>query len=154
MASVCNSIAPQLNVTFPVSCPAFTEHTTYSAACGAGSGTDTCNLSISGGQAPYTTAFSYSTAPTPTNCVLNMAAFTSGTGASPQFGYGFTSSNMCSLTIQGNLTVHYTVTDALGQTATGSKSFFVSVIRTVTGGGGGPGGPGGPNPEFPELFPL
>lgn len=155
MASVCNAITPPLVVNIPASCGAFSEYQTYSAACGAGSATDACNLSISGGRPPYSTTFSYPTRPTATNCTLNASAFTSGSGASPQFGYGFTASNMCSLRIEGNLRVNYTVTDAAGQSVSGNRTFPVSIVRIVTGGGGGGPGPGpGPGPVNPELPPI
>lgn len=140
MATVCNSIIPQLIVTQPSSCSQFTEAQSYSVACGAGTASDNCNITISGGQAPYTTTFTYPIAPTATNCTLNMAAFTGGSGDSPQFGYSFTSNNMCSLSIIGQMRVNYTVTDASGQTVTGSMLFNVSIVRSVVSGGGGGGG--------------
>jgi hypothetical protein len=152
MAIVCNNIVPQLVVSMPSSCVQFTESQSYSAACGAGTATDSCSASISGGIAPYSTTFSYPVVPTPTNCTLNSAAFPGGSGASPQFGYGFSGSNMCSLTISGNLQVNYTVTDASGQVVAGSMTYPISIVRFVSsgGGGGGPGGPGTINPFLDE----
>lgn len=137
MAIVCNNIVPSLVVTLPSSCAQFSETQAYASACGSGTATDSCNLSITGGQPPYNTTFSYSISPTPTNCTLNMAAFTGGSGATPQFGYGFTSSNMCNLSINGGLRVHYTVTDAAGQTVSGVGDFNVSIRRYIQGSGGG-----------------
>lgn len=143
MAIVCNNIIPQLVVTLPASCPQFSETQSYSANCGAGTATDSCAISISGGQGPYSTTFSYPVVPTPTNCTLNTAAFAGGSGINPQFGYAFTGNNMCSLNIQGNLQVNYTVTDSSGQTVTGSITYAVQIIRFVSGGSGGIGSPGG-----------
>lgn len=141
MAIVCNNIVPQLVVNMTGDCASFTENQSYSAACGSGTATDFCNLNISGGQAPYTTTFSYPQIPTATNATLNMSAFPGGGGATPQFGYGFTSSNMCSLSITGTLRVDYRVTDAAGQVVTGGMTYNVSVRRSVvaaaSGGGGG-----------------
>lgn len=142
MATVCNSIIPQLIVSTPGNCAQFTENQSYSASCGAGTATDYCSLTISGGVAPYNTTFSYPVIPTATGVTLNMASFTGGSGASPQFGYSFTGSNMCSLSITGNLQVNYTVSDNSGQVVTGSLTFPVSINRYVTGGGGGGGGGG------------
>lgn len=143
MATVCNSIIPQLIVSTPGNCAQFTENQSYSASCGAGTATDYCSLTISGGVAPYNTTFSYPVIPTATGVTLNMASFTGGSGASPQFGYSFTGSNMCSLSITGNLQVNYTVSDNSGQVVTGSLTFPVSINRYVTSGGGGGGGGGG-----------
>ena len=145
MAIVCNNIIPQLVVSMPGTCGQFSESQTNPAACGAGTATDSCSLTISGGVAPYNTTFSYPVAPIATNCTLNMSAFPGGSGGSPQFGYGFTGSNMCSLSITGQLRVNYTVTDASGQTVSGTGLFNVSINRTVpasSGGGGGGGGSG------------
>ena len=156
MAIVCNNIIPQLVVSLPATCANFTENQSYSANCGAGTATDSCQISISGGQGPYNTVFSYPVVPTPTNCSLNTAAFAGGSGINPSFGYAFTGSNMCSLSINGTLQVNYTVTDASGQTVTGSVSYPVSIVRTVvvsSGGGGstGPGGGGNNNQDFTEI---
>lgn len=147
MPTVCNNIIPQLVVSTPSNCAQFTENQSYSASCGSGTATDSCALSISGGIAPYNTTFSYPVVPTASGCTLNMSAFPGGSGTSPQFGYSFTGSNMCSLSIYGTLQVNYTVTDSSGQVVTGSLSFPVSVVRYVqsssSGGGGGGGGGGG-----------
>lgn len=137
MPTVCNNIIPQLVVSTPGSCAQFSENQSYSADCGAGTATDSCALSISGGVAPYNTTFSYPVVPTPGNCTLNMAAFPGGSGATPQFGYSFSSSNMCSLSILGTLQVNYTVSDSSGQVVTGTMSFSVSVYRYVEFSGGG-----------------
>lgn len=148
MAIVCNNITPQLVVSMPASCPNFSETQSFSANCGAGTATDSCQISISGGQAPYSTVFSYPVVPTPQNCTLNTAAFAGGSGINPAFGYAFSGSNMCSLSITGNLQVNYTVTDASGQQVTGSVTYPVQIIRFVTssgGGGSGPIGGGGGN---------
>lgn len=140
MPTVCNNIIPQLVVSTPGTCAQFSENQSYSAACGSGTATDSCALSISGGVAPYNTTFSYPVVPTTSNCTLNMSAFPGGSGSSPQFGYSFTGSNMCSLSISGNLQVNYTVTDSSGQVVTGSLTFPVSITRYVTFSGGGGGG--------------
>ena len=148
MAIVCNNIVPQLVVSMPATCANFSENQSYSANCGAGTATDSCQISISGGVGPYSTTFSYPVVPTTTNCTLNAAAFPGGSGINPQFGYAFTGSNMCSLSISGSLQVNYTVTDASGQTVTGSVSYPVSITRTVqvsSGGGGNTGGGGSTN---------
>ncbi len=139
MPTVCNNIIPQLVVSTPGTCTQFSENQSYSAACGSGTATDSCTLSISGGVAPYNTTFSYPVAPTASNCTLNMSAFPGGSGSSPQFGYSFTGSNMCSLSISGTLQVNYTVTDSSGQVVTGSLTFPVSITRYVTFSGGGGG---------------
>lgn len=140
MPTVCNNIIPQLVVSTPGSCAQFSENQSYSASCGSGTATDSCSLSISGGVAPYNTSFSYPVVPTASNCTLNMSAFPGGSGSTPQFGYSFTGTNMCSLSITGNLQVNYTVTDSSGQVVTGSLTFAVSVLRYVTSSGGGGGG--------------
>lgn len=140
MATVCNNIIPQLIVSTPGTCAQFTENQSYSAACGSGTATDSCALSISGGVAPYNTTFSYPVVPTASNCTLNMSAFPGGSGSNPQFGYSFTGTNMCSLTISGNLQVNYTVADSSGQVVTGSLTFSVSIVRYVTASSGGGGG--------------
>lgn len=139
MAIVCNNIVPQLVVSMPGSCAQFTENQSFSSNCGSGTATDSCQASISGGAAPYNTTFSYPVVPNATNCTLNPAAFPGGSGINPTFGYGFTGSNMCSLTISGNLQVNYTVQDSSGQVVTGSMTYPVSIQRFVSGGGGGGG---------------
>lgn len=139
MPTVCNNIIPQLVVTTPGNCAQFTESQSYSAACGSGTATDSCALSISGGVGPYNTTFSYPIVPTASNCTLNMAAFPGGSGTTPQFGYSFTGGNMCSLTINGNLQVNYTVSDSSGQVVTGTITFAVSILRYVESSGGGGG---------------
>lgn len=144
MAIVCNNIVPQLVVSMPASCAQFTENQSYAAACGAGTATDSCNASISGGVPPYSTTFSYPVLPTPSGCTLNSGAFPGGSGITPQFGYGFSAGNMCSLNIIGNLQVNYTVTDSSGQVVTGSRTYPVSIVRFVSGGGGSPPPPSGP----------
>ncbi len=148
MAIVCNNIIPQLVVSMPATCPSFSENQAYSANCGAGQATDFCQIAISGGQAPYTTTFSYPVVPTAQNCTLNTAAFAGGSGFNPSFGYAFSANNLCSLSITGNLQVNYTVTDASGQQVTGSVTYPVQVIRYVipsSGGGGNTGGGGSNN---------
>lgn len=131
MPTVCNPIVPKLVVTTPSSCTQFTENQTNSANCGAGTATDTCSITITGGQAPYNTVFSYPEVPGTWNCTLNMGAFTGGSGANPQFGYSFTGPNMCALNIYGQMRVNYTVTDSSGQSVSGTMLFLVQVNRTV-----------------------
>ena len=144
MPTVCNNIVPQLVVSTPGNCAQFSENQSYAASCGSGTATDSCTLSISGGVAPYWTTYSYPVVPTVSNCTLNMSAFPGGSGTNPPFGYSFTGSNMCSLSISGTLQVNYQVSDSSGQVVNGSISFPVSVIRYVlpTSGGGGGGGRG------------
>lgn len=154
MAIVCNNIIPQLVVTMPETCANFFENLTYPSSCGSGTATDSCFALISGGVAPYSTTFSYPVVPTATNCTLNPAAFTGGAGSSPAFGYGFSGANMCSLSIVGNLRVNYTVTDASGQTVTGSALYNVGIYRTVVpsgGGGSNIGGGGDRGNDFTEI---
>lgn len=139
MATVCNPIIPALIVTLPSNCNQFTESQQFSANCGSGTASDTCSITISGGQPPYNTVFSYPQVPTATNCTLNMSAFTGGSGANPQFGYSFTAPNLCSMSIMGQLRVNYTVTDASGQTVTGTMLFSVSIDRKVVYPSGGSG---------------
>lgn len=156
MAMVCNNIEIPLVVSMSENCAQFSENVSFPSACGAGSATKTCNIAISGGLAPYTTTFSYSTTPTPTGCTLNSAAFVGGSGASPQFGFGFTASNMCQLSISGSLTVTCVVQDSSGQVVTQSKAYPVSIDRYVvpsggTGGGGGGGTGGGGSPPITQI---
>lgn len=143
MAIVCNNIIDQLVVTMPATVAQFTENQSYPSACGSGTATDSGNASISGGIAPYSTTFSYTVVPATTNCTLNSAAFPGGSGISPQFGYGFSGSNMCALNISGTLRVNYSVSDASGQVVTGFRNYTVSINRFVTGGGSGGSGDGG-----------
>lgn len=144
---MCNNIVAPLVVSMPENCSQFYESMAYPAACGAGTATKSCSISISGGQAPYSTVMSYTTVPTATGCTLNHSAFPGGSGITPQFGFGFTTSNACQLSISGNLTVKCVVTDSSGQSVTVTKMYPISIVRYVQPPSGGGGGGGSDNPE-------
>lgn len=136
MSMVCNPIATPLQVTMPNGCAAFQEYKSSQFSCGAGTSSASCNINISGGVPPYNTSFSYPQTPAQVHwSTLNMGAFPGGGGNNPQFGFGFSAPDMCSILITGILQVQYTVSDSRGQVVQGYGQYDVRIDREVTGGG-------------------